>query len=426
MEGKATQKAAGRIGIISAWWLPKFGGAEQYLYRMATGLSSLGLDIKVFCGTGQKTGFDNGQITATRFVPKGDLEIDFWRSSFTDRTPENLKAVSNHFIWFSEAVVWCKKNSITTVLICNPFQQVTYFHAHELHMRLKDAGIAVGIVHHDLPVPIERFLNQVYRDSKMSWEQVSDYALAELGKALKAKPGLEGYLEIGSPLAFSPDFIVSNSDWALRFIDPLKTQKRFVFHGPIDVEHLRQKTTAITALSAKDVLMINPQNRKGPAEMRDLIGKGRETWTYRVLKGSWGDSFKTFRPLVRELKASKENRVEFVEYVKDIRTAYAAAKVVFFPSHNEGYGLAAVEPMFMGTPVVSSNYPAIFEAVGDAAKLLCPLKNTAEEWRDAVADVLDNHEVWSQKALARAEELSERQTKQFLGLSQFLLKQSQS
>jgi glycosyltransferase involved in cell wall biosynthesis len=414
-----------RVGIISALWLPKFGGAEQYLYRMANGLNAQGLDVRVFTGTGQKVGFDNGQLAATRFVPKGDLEIVAWRSNFSDRTPDYLKRISNHFGWFNEAIAWSKKNAIDVALICNPFQQVYCFHANEMYLRLRDAGIKIGIVHHDLPPSIESFVQQVYQSGKKSWEEVSSFAMAELGKAVKAKPGLEGFLEIASPLAFAPDFVVSNSEWVSRFIDPLKSKKHFIFHGPIDADYWRKLPTDASVTPHKDVLMINPQQRKGPAQMRDLIEKGSASWTYRVLKGGWGDAFKSFQPMVKTTKALKENRIEFVEYVKDMRPVYAAAGVMFFPSHYEGYGLAAVEPMFLGTPVVSSNYPAIKEATGEGALSLCPLRNSPEEWRDAVATVLNNRSHWSEKALAWAETHRQRQATQIVELSKFIAKQVQ-
>jgi glycosyltransferase involved in cell wall biosynthesis len=392
-----------RIGLISALWLPKFGGAEQYLNRMMKGLLARNLDVRVFCGTGQKVGFDNGHGAVTRFVPKGDIEIVDWRSNFTDRTPSYLKSISAQYSWFNEAVSWCKKNRITVAIVCNPFQQVPYFHAREMYLRLQDVGIKTGIVHHDLPAPIENFLQQVYRNDKKTWEETATFALAELSKALKQKPGMEGYLEIGSPLVFNPDFIISNSEWVLRFIDPLNTKRRFVYHGPVDAEHWRKMPTTKDILSRKD---------------------GRDSWTYRILKGGWGDAFKSFRTMVSNSKAQRENRIEFLDYAKDMRNVYAAAEVMFFPSQCEGYGMAAVEPMFMGTPVVSSNYPAILEAVGQGAKTLCPFKNSAVEWQNAVAEVLDNRDVWSVKALERAEQHDARQKIETDALAEFLKHQA--
>ena len=51
---------------------------------------------------------------------------------------------------------------------------------------------------------------------------------------------------------------------------------------------------------------------------------------------------------------------------------YRAATVFAFPSLYEGFGLAPLEAMACGTPVVASDIPSLVEAVGDAAELVSP------------------------------------------------------
>ena len=55
-----------------------------------------------------------------------------------------------------------------------------------------------------------------------------------------------------------------------------------------------------------------------------------------------------------------------------LRVFYRAATIFAFPSLNEGFGLAPLEAMACGTPVVASNLPSLVEAVGDAAELVTP------------------------------------------------------
>ena len=45
---------------------------------------------------------------------------------------------------------------------------------------------------------------------------------------------------------------------------------------------------------------------------------------------------------------------------------YTAADVFLFPSHAEGFGWPPLEAMACGTPVVTSEDPALVEVVGDA------------------------------------------------------------
>jgi len=73
-------------------------------------------------------------------------------------------------------------------------------------------------------------------------------------------------------------------------------------------------------------------------------------------------------------QARMEPVVRFLGFVpvETLRVFYRAATVFAFPSLYEGFGLAPLEAMACGTPVVASDIPALVEAVGDAAELVSP------------------------------------------------------
>jgi len=81
-------------------------------------------------------------------------------------------------------------------------------------------------------------------------------------------------------------------------------------------------------------------------------------------------------PSVRRAVAQAriESAVRFLGFVpiETLRVFYRAAAVFAFPSLYEGFGLAPLEAMTCGTPVVASDIPALVEAVGDAAALVSP------------------------------------------------------
>ena len=66
--------------------------------------------------------------------------------------------------------------------------------------------------------------------------------------------------------------------------------------------------------------------------------------------------------------------VRFLGFVptETLRVFYRAASIFAFPSLYEGFGLAPLEAMACGTPVVASNLPSLVEAVGEAAELVIP------------------------------------------------------
>lgn len=90
------------------------------------------------------------------------------------------------------------------------------------------------------------------------------------------------------------------------------------------------------------------------------------------------------------------NRVTLVGEVQPQRVPdfLSAGDVFAFPSLWEGFGLAVVEAMLAGLPVVSSNHPVLKEVVADSGVLL-PVNN-ARAWADALTRLLKDPALSSQ------------------------------
>ena len=82
------------------------------------------------------------------------------------------------------------------------------------------------------------------------------------------------------------------------------------------------------------------------------------------------------------------DRVRFVPPVDRATLAqwYRAADLVAVPSHNESFGLVAIEALACGTPVVAADVGGLPTAVGDAG-LLIPTHD-ADDWADALTSLL--------------------------------------
>lgn len=97
-------------------------------------------------------------------------------------------------------------------------------------------------------------------------------------------------------------------------------------------------------------------------------------------------------PSVRRAVVSSrvENFVRFLGFVpmETLGVFYRAAAAFAFPSLYEGFGLAPLEAMACGTPVVASNLPSLVEAVGDAAEFVSPdnVFDIARGIRDVLLD----------------------------------------
>jgi glycosyltransferase involved in cell wall biosynthesis len=104
----------------------------------------------------------------------------------------------------------------------------------------------------------------------------------------------------------------------------------------------------------------------------DLERVGKYTDLRLIIIGDELSRYPAVRRAVAETRM--EPLVRFLGFVphETLRVFYRAASVFAFPSLYEGFGLAPLEAMACGTPVVASDIPSLVEAVGNAAELVSP------------------------------------------------------
>lgn len=93
-----------------------------------------------------------------------------------------------------------------------------------------------------------------------------------------------------------------------------------------------------------------------------------------ILVGKRGWAYENYFELARALDLA--SRVHFLDYVsdQDLPCVYNLATAFVFPSRYEGFGLAPLEAMACGTPVISSSTSSLPEVIGDAG-ILVPSKD---------------------------------------------------
>jgi glycosyltransferase involved in cell wall biosynthesis len=119
-----------------------------------------------------------------------------------------------------------------------------------------------------------------------------------------------------------------------------------------------------------------------------------------------GDELSKYPAVRRAVLSSRvESFVRFLGFVptETLRVFYRAAAAFAFPSLYEGFGLAPLEAMACGTPVVASNLPSLVEAVGEAAELVSPdnVFDIARGIRDILLDE-ERRKILSAAGLAQA------------------------
>ncbi|MEZ4742353.1 MAG: glycosyltransferase family 1 protein [Bdellovibrionota bacterium] len=93
-----------------------------------------------------------------------------------------------------------------------------------------------------------------------------------------------------------------------------------------------------------------------------------------------------------KIKAFKSD-VIFKGFVSDenLRTYYANASLVAYPSLYEGFGLPPLEAMASGTPVITSMSSSIPEVVGDAAIMISPFDS--DQLAEGMRQILEDNDV---------------------------------
>lgn len=93
-----------------------------------------------------------------------------------------------------------------------------------------------------------------------------------------------------------------------------------------------------------------------------------------VFVGKWGWGTESVR-LLSERNYRLRNHLKILDRVNDAELIwlYRNARYTVFPALSEGYGLAAAESLSFGTPVVTSNSPALVEATEGLMPAIDPL-----------------------------------------------------
>ena len=87
-----------------------------------------------------------------------------------------------------------------------------------------------------------------------------------------------------------------------------------------------------------------------------------------------GELLESFQQRVKQLGI--ENKVKFLGYRKDVHEIMQCSDVFAFPSKREGLGLASLEAMAAGLPVIGANTRGIVDyVVNDETGYLCEVEN---------------------------------------------------
>lgn len=153
-----------------------------------------------------------------------------------------------------------------------------------------------------------------------------------------------------------------------------------------------------------ELLMVGRlETQKGHATVIEALAGVSTPWHLNIV-GS-GALARTLKEQVERLGIA--SRVQFLGERKDVPALMAQADVFLFPSRWEGMGLALVEAMTAGVPVLASDLPVIRECGLSRESLIAAEDVSA--WREAIAATLTR----PAPALERADRLAASARKRY-------------
>jgi len=245
----------------------------------------------------------------------------------------------------------------------------------------------------------------------------------------RTDPKMKAYLQLITRAARKATLIITISQHAKRdMIDALKLPAeriRVIYEAagdeykPISDLAVLSKARAYYGLHGRYILYLGgldqrknvPQLVRAFAQLYRQLG---DSELQLLIAGNPdklnGSLFPDPRPIAADLGITSQIIYRFIEE-EDKPAIYSEASVFVFPSLYEGFGLAPLEAMSCGTPVICSNRTSLPEVVGDAAINLDP--DNIREMVEAMHSVLTNSELRADlhvRSLQRAAQFNWRHT----------------
>lgn len=226
---------------------------------------------------------------------------------------------------------------------------------------------------------------------------------------LSTYPQIAGWADkgLGTLAFYSSNIAVSQTviNSAVKYPSAYKTKLKKIYNGVpyLEIKNSPQEIRMQWGLPEKVPLLLNVgrlAHEKNQAILLEALLYLPET--YLLLVGD-GEQRSFLQNKIAELQL--EQRVHLLGELKsqDVLALISISNVFVFPSLYESFGMAVVEAMASGLPVVASNIPAMQEVLGDAG-ILVP-SDSAEEIATAVRQILDSSELasrMSERSLERA------------------------
>ncbi|HEX3792646.1 MAG TPA: D-inositol-3-phosphate glycosyltransferase [Pseudonocardiaceae bacterium] len=354
------------------------GGMNVYIVQTALRMARRGVEVEIFTRATSSElppivelapGVTVRHVVAGPFEGLDKAELPAQLCAFTAgvlraeafHEPGYYDVVHSHY-WLSGQVGWLARDRWGVPLVHT---------AHTL-AKVKNAALAVG----DAPEPRLRVIGEqqvvdeadrLVANTEVEAEQLIAMYDADPDRVLTVPPGVD--LE--------------------RFMPGDRRAARAELDLPQDADVLAF-VGRIQPLKAPDVLL------RAAAELLVLRPELRRTLVVLVVGGPSGSGLEApnaLRELAGQLGITDVVRFLPPQWGDSLATVYRAADLVAVPSHNESFGLVALEAQACGTPVVAAAVGGLPVAVDDRVSGLLVPGHEPRRWATHLAEALTRPEL---------------------------------
>lgn len=171
--------------------------------------------------------------------------------------------------------------------------------------------------------------------------------------------------------------------------------KAQVIGNPLDIERIKEKESVALKNDTSDILYLGRlSEEKNPIKFLDIINAlHQKKADIKVAMVGAGEMKDLVNEYIR--KNNLEDVITTYGFVSNPYGLVGQTKVLCMPSVWEGYGMAAVEAMALGKPVVAQPVGGLVKIVDDKCGKLC---DSVEEYVEAIKELLEDNELYGEKS----------------------------
>lgn len=165
---------------------------------------------------------------------------------------------------------------------------------------------------------------------------------------------------------------------------------------------VRQRKKARRALGIRGFFLLSigeiRDNKNQIVIVRALGRLKREGYDMdKIVYGIVGDGAQKRKVEKLAKKLNIDDRIRFYGYQRDVRPYIRAADAAAFPSVREGLGMAALESLAMGVPVLAADNRGTREYMNPLENgIVCPAKDVAK-FAQGIKEMIKRQHVWNEK-----------------------------